>query len=64
MAEGVSSSMMYLIYCKNFCKCHNVPQPAQQEKRKKTGRGDNVSVGLVKSLEFIPEGAEMFYVEL
>jgi hypothetical protein len=19
------SSMLYLIYCKNFCKCHNVP---------------------------------------
>jgi hypothetical protein len=22
---GVNSSMTYLIYCKNFCKCHNVP---------------------------------------
>jgi hypothetical protein len=22
---GVSSSMIYLIYYKNFCKCHNVP---------------------------------------
>jgi hypothetical protein len=20
---GVNSSMMYLIYCKNFCKCYN-----------------------------------------
>jgi hypothetical protein len=27
MVEGVNSSMMYLIYCKNFCKCHNVPPP-------------------------------------
>jgi hypothetical protein len=27
----VDSSMIYLIYCKNFCKCHNVPlHPAQQ----------------------------------
>jgi hypothetical protein len=25
MVEGVNSSMIYLIYCKNFCKCHNVP---------------------------------------
>jgi hypothetical protein len=25
---GVNSTMMYLIYCKNFGKCHNVP-PAQ-----------------------------------
>jgi hypothetical protein len=22
--EGVNSSMIYLIDCKNFCKCHNV----------------------------------------
>jgi hypothetical protein len=22
---GLNSSMIYLIYCKNFCKCHNVP---------------------------------------
>jgi hypothetical protein len=25
---GLNSSMIYLIYCKNFCKCHNVPQPS------------------------------------
>jgi hypothetical protein len=25
MMEGINSSMIYLIYCKNFCKCHNVP---------------------------------------
>jgi hypothetical protein len=25
---GVNTTMMYLIYCKNFCKCHDVP-PAQ-----------------------------------
>jgi hypothetical protein len=25
---GMNSSMMYLIHCKNFCKCHNAPQPA------------------------------------
>jgi hypothetical protein len=22
---GVNSTMIYLIYCKNFCGCHNVP---------------------------------------
>jgi hypothetical protein len=22
---GVNSSMIYSIYCKSFCKCHNVP---------------------------------------
>jgi hypothetical protein len=27
----VNSSMLYLIYCKNFCKCHNV-SPAQLKK--------------------------------
>jgi hypothetical protein len=31
--EEVNSRIIYLIYCKNFCKCHNVP-PAQQEKKR------------------------------
>jgi hypothetical protein len=26
---GRNSTMIYLIYCKNFCKCHNV-SPTQQ----------------------------------
>jgi hypothetical protein len=26
--EGVNSSMIYLIHCMNFCKCHNVPPPS------------------------------------
>jgi hypothetical protein len=25
MMEGMNSSMIYLIYCKNFCKCYNIP---------------------------------------
>jgi hypothetical protein len=25
MVERVNSSMIYLVYCMNFCKCHNVP---------------------------------------
>jgi hypothetical protein len=25
---GVNSIMIYLIYCKNFCKSHNVPPPS------------------------------------
>jgi hypothetical protein len=37
MVEGVDSSRMYLIHCKNFCKCHNVPPPSTAIK-KKTGR--------------------------
>jgi hypothetical protein len=34
MVEGVNSSMIHLIYCKNFCKCHKVPQPSTTIKRK------------------------------
>jgi hypothetical protein len=30
----VSSNMMYLIQCKNFCKCHNVPPPSITIKKK------------------------------
>jgi hypothetical protein len=32
---GVNSSMIYLIYCKNFCKCHNVPPSSTAIKAKK-----------------------------
>jgi hypothetical protein len=31
----VNSSMIYLIYCKNFCKCHNVPLPSTTIKKGK-----------------------------
>jgi hypothetical protein len=27
---GVNSTIIYLIYCKNFCKYHSCPHPAQQ----------------------------------
>jgi hypothetical protein len=30
MMEGVNSTM---IYCKNFCKCHNVPPDNNNKKR-------------------------------
>jgi hypothetical protein len=32
MMEKVNSSMIYLIYCKNFCKCCNVTQHNKKEK--------------------------------
>jgi hypothetical protein len=31
----VSSSVIYLIHCKNLCKCHNVPPPSTTIKEKK-----------------------------
>jgi predicted ATP-dependent endonuclease of OLD family len=34
MVEGVNSSVIYLIYCNNFCKCHNVPLPSTTIKNK------------------------------
>jgi hypothetical protein len=30
---GVNSTMIYLIYCKNFCKCHNVFPPTKTIKK-------------------------------
>jgi hypothetical protein len=34
--EGVNSNIIYLIYCKNFCKCHNVsPEQLKKEKKKR-----------------------------
>jgi hypothetical protein len=32
---GVKSSMIYLIHCKNLCKCHNVLPPSRAIKEKK-----------------------------
>jgi hypothetical protein len=29
---GVNSSMIYLIHCKIFCKCHNVTPPSTTKK--------------------------------
>jgi hypothetical protein len=34
MVEGVSSCMIYLIYCKNLCKWHNVSLPITTIKEK------------------------------
>jgi hypothetical protein len=39
IVEGVNSNVIYLIYYKNFCKCHNVPHTAQQKKAKKIKKG-------------------------
>jgi hypothetical protein len=32
--QGVNSSMVYLIYCENLCKCYNVPPPGTTIKEK------------------------------
>jgi hypothetical protein len=26
-SEEMNSSIIYLVHCKNLCKCHNVPPP-------------------------------------
>jgi hypothetical protein len=36
--RGVNSSMIYFIYCRNFCKCHNVLPPSTRKKEKKKKR--------------------------
>jgi hypothetical protein len=35
MVEGVNSSMIYFMCCKNFCKCHNVPPPRTTIEKKR-----------------------------
>jgi hypothetical protein len=35
MVEGVNSSIVYLIHCKNLCKCHNVPLSRTTIKKRK-----------------------------
>jgi hypothetical protein len=31
--RGVNSSMIYLIHCKNFCKCHNIPSSTIKKRK-------------------------------
>jgi hypothetical protein len=33
--EGVNSTMIYLVYCKRFYKCHNILLPRTTIKKKK-----------------------------
>jgi hypothetical protein len=43
MMEGVNSRIIYFIYFKNFCKCHNVPPSSttikKRGKKEKKERG-------------------------
>jgi hypothetical protein len=39
MIEEVNSCMIYLIHCKNLCKCHIVSPPMTIVKEKKTYKG-------------------------
>jgi hypothetical protein len=34
MVEGMNSIIIFLIFCKNFCKCHNVPSHSTTIKKK------------------------------
>jgi hypothetical protein len=38
MVEEVKSSGIYLIHCKNLCKCQNVPPPSTIKEKKKGKR--------------------------
>jgi hypothetical protein len=39
MVVGMNSSMMYLVHCKNFYKCHNVPPPSTRINKNKYIKG-------------------------
>jgi hypothetical protein len=39
-SEGGNSIMMYLIHCKNLCKCYNVPTPRTKKKEKRRYRAE------------------------
>jgi hypothetical protein len=39
--EEVNSSMIYLIYCKDFCNYHDVPQHNNLKKKKRTHQKKN-----------------------
>jgi hypothetical protein len=39
---GVNSSMIYFIYCKNFCKCYSVLSPSTMIKKMSHMKKKNV----------------------
>jgi hypothetical protein len=49
------SSMIHLIYCKNLCKCHNVPLARKTIKRKKRKAHNLVTVAIKA-----PRGSRVF----
>jgi hypothetical protein len=48
VVERVNSSMVYLIHCKNICKCHNVPSLSTiiKKKSKKNKASENMYLDL------------------
>jgi hypothetical protein len=48
---GGDSSMMYLMHCKNRCKCHNVPSPGTTIKKKRKKK--NKAFSLKKNVSLL-----------
>jgi hypothetical protein len=44
-SRGENSRMMYLIHCKNLCKCYSVPPSSTTTKGKKTFGCSNLAEG-------------------
>jgi predicted adenine nucleotide alpha hydrolase (AANH) superfamily ATPase len=44
MMEEVNSNMIYLIYCKNFCGCHNVLHPTNNKRNDYSKRKKSLNV--------------------
>jgi hypothetical protein len=42
--EGVNPSMIYLMHCKNFCKCHNVTPPSKTIKKEQQNKNRKYQV--------------------
>jgi hypothetical protein len=51
MIEGLSSSMMYLIHYKNFCKCHKVPPACMTIKKKRNRINEGINEGKIKKMK-------------
>jgi hypothetical protein len=58
---GVNSSMINLIYCKNFCKCHNVP-PTQHNNKNKKFKNNNLQITYTYVCMYITQ--VVFYLPL
>jgi hypothetical protein len=43
VVEGVNSNTIYLIHCKNFCKCHNITQASTIKNKLKNWKKDIIN---------------------
>jgi hypothetical protein len=63
MVEGVNATIIYiLIYCKNFCKCQNVPPPSTTIKIKPKLSVTKKKIIIIHSFRYTGEIIQVLFI--